>query len=102
MSETIQVKIDDQGDIGIPAQVRKRLGLAQGMTLIAQDGEQGQLHLRVQQALPEVIDEQGVLVVTSPLSPDHESGELWANSLTDAVRQHRERRLASVWQSPEQ
>jgi len=102
MSEAIQVEIDDQGDIVIPAKVRERLGLTQGMTFIAEDGEQGQLHLRAQQALPQVIEEDGVLIVTSPLSPDIESPELLSHSLTDAVRQHRERRLASLWQNAEQ
>ena len=102
MSEAIQVEIDDQGDIVIPAEIRERLGLIQGMTFIAQDGEQGQLHLRAQQALPQVIEEDGVLIVTSPLSPDVESPELLSHSLTDVVRQHRERRLASLWQNTEQ
>ena len=94
MSEAIQVEIDDQGDIVIPAEIRERLGLEQGMTLVAESGEQGQLHLRVQQALPQVIEQDGVLIVTSPLSPDIESPDLWSTGLTDAVRQHRERSLA--------
>jgi AbrB family looped-hinge helix DNA binding protein len=102
MTETIQVKIDDQGDIVIPAEIRERLGVTQGMTFIAQVGEQGQLHLRAQQELPEVIEEDGVLIVTSPLSPDIESSELLSHNLMDAVRQHRERRLASLWQNAEQ
>jgi AbrB family looped-hinge helix DNA binding protein len=99
MSEAIQVEIDDRGDLVIPANIRKRLGLMQGMTLIAEDGEQGQLHLRVKQAPPQVIEEDGVLIVTSPLDPKVDSGELGAYNLTDAVRQHRERRLDSLWQS---
>ena len=70
MSKAIQVRIDDQGDIVIPAKIRKRLGLMQGMTLVAEDGEEGQLHLRVQQELPAVVDKQGILVVTSPPSHD--------------------------------
>ena len=102
MSEAIQVEIDDQGDIVIPAKVRERLGLWQGMTFVAEDGEQGQLHLRVQDALPQVIEEDGVLIVTSPLSPDIESPELLTKSLTDVVGQHRERRLALLWQNKEQ
>ena len=102
MSEAIQVEIDDQGDIVIPAEIRERLGLVQGMTFIAESGEQGQLHLRAQQKLPQVIEEEGVLIVTSPLSPDIESPELLSHDLTDVVRQHRERRLASLWQSPDQ
>ena len=101
MSEAIQVKVDDQGDIVIPAEIRERLGLMQGMTFIAEDGEQGQLHLRAQQKLPQVIEEDGVLIVTSPLSPDMESPELLSHNLMDAVRQHRDRRLASLWQNPD-
>jgi AbrB family looped-hinge helix DNA binding protein len=102
MSDTIQVEIDDQGDIIIPAEIRERLGLKRGMTFVAEGGEQGQLHLRAQQALPQVIEEDGVLIVTSPLSPDIENPELLSHTLADAVRQHRERRLASLWQNTEQ
>jgi len=99
MSEAIQVEIDDRGDIVIPAEIRERLGLVEGMTLVAEDGEQGQLCLRVQQTLPQVTKEQGVLIVTSPLSPDIDSDELLSHSLNDAVRQHREQRLNSIMQS---
>jgi AbrB family looped-hinge helix DNA binding protein len=102
MSEAIQVQLDDQGDIVIPAEIRERLGLTQGMTFVAEDGEQGQLHLRAQQKLPQVIEEDGVLIVTSPLSPEVADPELLSHSLTDAVREHREQRLASLWQNSEQ
>ena len=101
MSEAIQVEIDDRGDIVIPAEISERLGLMQGMTFPAEGGKQGQLHLRAQQALPQVIEEDGVLIVTSPLSPDMEDPELLSHNLLDAVRQHRERRLASLWQNTE-
>ena len=102
MSEAIQIKIDDQGDMIIPAEIRERLGLTQGMTFVAEGEEQGQLCLRAQQALPQVIEEDGILIVTSPLSPNAESRELVSHSLTDVVRQHRQRRLASLWQNTEQ
>ena len=102
MSEAIRVEIDEQGDIIIPAEIRERLGLMQGMTFVAEGGEQGQLHLRAQQALPQVVEEDGVLIVTSPLSPDMESSELLSHDLVHAVREHRERRLASLWQNAEQ
>ena len=102
MSEAIQVEIDDQGNIVIPSEIRERLGLMQGMTFVAEGGKGGQLHLRAQQALPQVIEEDGILIVTSPLSSDLESRELLSHSLTDAVRQHRERRVASLWQNTEQ
>ena len=92
MSEAIQVQIDDRGNIVLPSEIRKRLGLMQGMTLVAEDGEEGQLHLRVQQESPTVVDKQGVLVVTS--LPSHD--------LLDIVRQERERRLSSLWQNPDQ
>jgi AbrB family looped-hinge helix DNA binding protein len=91
MSKAIQVQVNDQGDIVIPAEIRKRLGLMQGMTLVAEDGEEGQLHLRVQQESPTVVDKQGILVVTSP--PSHD--------LSDIVRRERERRLSSLWQNPD-
>ena len=91
MSEAVQVQIDDQGDIVIPAEIRRRLGLMQGMTLVVEDGEQGQLHLRVQKELASIVDKEGVLVVTS--SPSH---DLW-----DAIRHERDQRIASLWQNPD-
>ena len=101
MSETIQVQIDEQGHIVLSAETCERLGLRPGMTFVAEEGEQGQMHLRVQQALPQVVVEEGVLIVTSPLSPEVESPELLSHDLTDAVCQHRERRQGSLWQNAE-
>lgn len=101
MRETIQVEIDRQGSIIISAEICERFGWTPGMTFIAEGGERGQLHLRVQQALPQVIEEDGVLIVTSPLSPDVDDPERLSHSLTDVVCQHRERPLASLRQSTE-
>ena len=101
MDETVQVQIDKQGDLVLSADIRERLGLTPGMTFVAEEGEQGQLHLRAQQALPQVIEKDGVLIVTPPLSPDMESPDRLSPSLTDAVRQHREQRLALLRQSAE-
>lgn len=89
MSIAIKVQVDDQGHIVIPAEIRKHLGLLQGMTLVVENGEEGQLRLRVQQASPDVVDKQGVLVVTSSPTRD----------LADIVRQEREHRLSLLWQS---
>lgn len=91
MSEAIQVQIDDRGDIVIPAKIRKRLGLMQGMTLVAEDVEEGQLRLRVQPEVATIVDEQGVLVVTS----------LPSQNISDIVWQEREQRLSSLWQNPD-
>ena len=89
MSEAIQIQIKDQGDIVIPAEIRKRLGLIKGMMLVAEDGNAGQLRLQDQQTAPAVVAKQDVLVVTS--SPDQD--------LADVVRQERERRMSSLWPS---
>ena len=62
MNQVIQVTIDDQGRIIIPATVWERLGLSQGMTLIVEHGREDEVCLRIQEETPVLVDKHGVLV----------------------------------------
>ncbi|MBI4964363.1 MAG: AbrB/MazE/SpoVT family DNA-binding domain-containing protein [Desulfomonile tiedjei] len=88
MTEPIEVSVDTQGCIKIPAEVQDRLGLSPGMTLVVEEREKGEMCLRVQRDLPELVDKQGVLVVRSESVGD----------LADAVRHERGRRLSELRQ----
>ena len=69
MSQTIQVSLDDQGHILIPAALRRRLGLSPGMTLVVEEAGNRGVRLRVQPETPTVVNKEGVLVVRAePLS----------------------------------
>jgi len=88
MTEPIEVSVDNQGCITIPAEIQDRLGLSPGMTLVVEEREEGEMCLRVQRDLPELVDKQGVLVVRSETAAD----------LTDAVQHERGRRLSELRQ----
>lgn len=86
MSQVIEVTVDDQGRIIIPATVRKSLGLSEGMILVIEEGKEGELCLRVQEESPELIDKGGVLVVRAEPRGD----------LTGVVQRERERRASDL------
>ena len=86
MSDQIEVSVDSHGCITIPADVQERLGLSPGMTLIVEERETGEVCLRVQKELPELVDKQGVLVVKSEAIGD----------LDKAVKDERDRRLSEL------
>lgn len=86
MSDQIEVSVDSQGCITIPAEIQYRLGLFPGMTLIVEEGEKGTICLRVQKEFPELVEKQGVLVVKSEAVGD----------LAAAVRCERDRRLSEL------
>lgn len=88
MSEAIKITFDNQGRILLPAAIKRRLGLSAGMTLVAEDAENGELCLRIQQELPLLVDKEGVLVVRAETDAD----------LTDAIRQSRNRRVSDLAQ----
>jgi len=88
MSEAIQVSLDSQGRIVIPSTFRKRLGLAQGMMLVVEAGEQGELCLRVQQESPTLVDKEGVLVVRARPNGD----------LVDIAQLERDRHVSEMVQ----
>jgi bifunctional DNA-binding transcriptional regulator/antitoxin component of YhaV-PrlF toxin-antitoxin module len=88
MSELIEVSVDNQGCIMIPVEIQDRLGLSPGMTLVVEECEKGEMCLRVQREIPELLDKQGVLVVTSGAVGD----------LTDAVGRERAERVYELMQ----
>ena len=88
MSEVIQVSLDSQGRIVIPSIFRNRLGLSQGMTLVVEEEEKGELCLRIQEEPPTLVDKQGVLVVKAEPSVD----------LTNITQQERNRRVFDLVQ----
>ena len=63
MNQTIEVSLDDQGRMVIPSPLQTDLGLSPGMTLVVEEGNKGELRLRVQTEPPLLVDKQGVLVV---------------------------------------
>ena len=80
MSQTIEVVLDDQGRLVLPALAQLQLGLTPGMTLIVEQETADTTYLRVQSEQPRLIDRQGILVVQSQPVVD----------LADSIRQHRE------------
>ena len=88
MSEVIQVSLDNQGRIVIPPVFRERLRLSQGMTLVVENGEQGELCLRVQEEAPVLVDKQGVLVARVQATAD----------LTNLTRKERDQRVSDLMQ----
>jgi len=88
MVEQTEVSVDSQDRIMIPAQIRRRLGLAPGMTLVVEEREKGEICLRVQKAFPELVDKEGVLVVRSQATGD----------LAEAVEHEHGRRLSELLQ----
>ena len=86
MSQTVEVVLDDQGRIVLPAGVRRLLGLAPGMTLVVEQATDDAAYLRVETEPPRLVDRQGILVVQAQPVGD----------LTDSLRQHREQRVADL------
>ena len=86
MGEAIKVTLDDQGRILLPAEIKVRLGLSAGMTFVAENADNGELGLRVQQNLPVLVDKGGVLVVRAEADAD----------LANVVRQSRDRRVLDL------
>ncbi len=90
MGDHIELSVDNQGCIPIPAEMQERLGLSPGMMLVVEEGEKGEMCLRVQKELPELVDKNGVLVVKSEASGDpveavgHERGRHLSHHLQRA------------------
>ena len=83
MPQTIEVALNDRGQIVIAEPLQTRLGLMPGMALIVEQEDAHSVRLR-----PQLIDEGGILVAL---------GEP-AGSLLDVVREERERYLAEIAQ----
>jgi bifunctional DNA-binding transcriptional regulator/antitoxin component of YhaV-PrlF toxin-antitoxin module len=86
MGELSGVSVDSQGCIVIPPEIQRRLSLLPGMTLVVEEGERGEMCLRVQKELPLVVDKQGVLVVKARVVGD----------LSAAVDDERGKRLSQI------
>jgi AbrB family looped-hinge helix DNA binding protein len=48
MSQTVEISLDDGGQITIPSDVKDKLGWSPGMTLLVEEGDEDTLRLRVQ------------------------------------------------------
>ncbi len=69
MNRVIRVSLDDLGCILISTELRSRLGMAPGMTLIVEKRENDGVRLRPRPVTPELVEKEGVLVVRAePLS----------------------------------
>jgi AbrB family looped-hinge helix DNA binding protein len=92
MNRVIEVSVDDLGRILIPAELRGRLGLSPGMTLIVEKGEKDGVRLRPQSESLELVEKEGVLVVRAePLS-----------DLANVRRGERDRRVFDLLQRVDQ
>ncbi len=84
MEQGIKVSVDDQGRMVIPPMLQHRLGLSPGATLVVEQGEEGQVYLRLQTDESRLVDKQGVTVVRAqPLG-----------SLAHVTRFERDRRVS--------
>jgi bifunctional DNA-binding transcriptional regulator/antitoxin component of YhaV-PrlF toxin-antitoxin module len=86
MGQTIEVSIDNHGSILLPVELKNRLGLMPGMTMIAEVDDEDGIRLRVQTELPEMVDKQGIIVVRSESSED----------LGNIIRNEREGRISNL------
>jgi bifunctional DNA-binding transcriptional regulator/antitoxin component of YhaV-PrlF toxin-antitoxin module len=86
MGQTIEVTIDNQGGILLPPELKNRLRLSPGMTMIVEEDDQERLCLRVQTESPDLVDKQGIIVVRAESSED----------LADVTRRERNRRVADL------
>lgn len=83
MAQAIEVTIDNHGGIMLPQELKNRLGLLPGMTMVVEQDDEGGVCLRVQAELPELVDKQGIIVVRAESSED----------LTNVTRRTRDHRL---------
>jgi bifunctional DNA-binding transcriptional regulator/antitoxin component of YhaV-PrlF toxin-antitoxin module len=80
--------VDDQDRILVSAELRSRLGLSPGMTLVVEEGDKDAVCLRLQSDALELVDKGGVLVVRArPLS-----------DLTNVTQRERDRRVFDLLQ----
>jgi bifunctional DNA-binding transcriptional regulator/antitoxin component of YhaV-PrlF toxin-antitoxin module len=86
MGQTIEVSIDNQGGILLPPELKSRLHLSPGMTMIVEENDQERLCLGVQTESPDLVDKQGIIVVRAESSED----------LADVARRERNRRVADL------
>jgi len=88
MRRTVEVSVDERGDILIPAAVQEKLGLVPGMVLKVVADEHGNLRLRAQRNHEILVEKDGVLVASVEAEGD----------LDRVVRDVREERSQKVLQ----
>lgn len=88
MRQVVEVSLDDQGHILIPATIRDRLNLYPGITLVVEERDNDDVYLRVQSEPPMLVDREGVLVVRAEPLGD----------LTNVTRRERDRRVFDLLQ----
>ncbi len=86
MGQTIEVSIDNQGGILLPQELKNRLGLSPGMTMLVEEDDQERVCLRVRTGSPELVDKQGIIVVRAEASDD----------LTNIIKRERDHRLSDL------
>jgi bifunctional DNA-binding transcriptional regulator/antitoxin component of YhaV-PrlF toxin-antitoxin module len=84
--QTIEVSLDNHGGIVLPQELKNRLGLSPGMTMIVEEDDEEGVCLRVQTESPELVDKQGIIVVRAESSED----------LTNVTRREREHRVSDL------
>jgi len=86
MGQTIEVSIDNHGGILLPQELKNRLGLLPGMTMVVEEDDEERVCLRVRTESPELVDKQGIIVVRAESSED----------LTNVTRRARDRRVSDL------
>lgn len=88
MRRTVEVSVDERGDILVPAAVQEKLGLVPGMVLKVVADEHGNLRLRAERNHEILVEKDGVLVASVEAEGD----------LDRVVRDVREERSQKVLQ----
>jgi bifunctional DNA-binding transcriptional regulator/antitoxin component of YhaV-PrlF toxin-antitoxin module len=70
----------------LPQELKHRLGLLPGMTMVVEEDDEERICLRVQTDSPELVDKQGIIVVRAESSED----------LTNVTRREREHRVSDL------
>jgi len=86
MGQTIEVSIDNLGGILLPQELKNRLGLLPGMTMVVEEDDEERVCLRVRTESPELVDKQGIMVIRADSSED----------LTNVTRRARDRRISDL------
>jgi AbrB family looped-hinge helix DNA binding protein len=91
MSQVVEVTLDDEGRMVIPAELRERLDLSPGMLMVVEQGDEDTVRLRAQPG-PLLVDKGGVLVISAEALED----------INDITRQERENRALDLAQRSHQ
>jgi len=86
VEQVVEVTVDEQNRIVIPSSLQDRLKLSPGMILVVEEGEKGEIRLRIQAESPPLVDKGGVLVARTKSIGD----------LMEAIHQGRDRRVLEL------